>query len=122
VLGAVISAHFGARLDSELASHPIALDGNTTHAEAESLGRTEEAAVAEAKEQPLGIPDESKIPQIERAPIVAASTDASTSAFHLGTLLAGLLMILGGIAAGIGIENPRRAAEKAKKLDLATDD
>ena len=122
VLGAVISAHFGARLDSELASHPVTLQGNTTPAEAQSLGRAEEAAVAEAKEQPLGVPDESKIPRIERAPIVAASTDASTSAFHLGTLLAGLLMILGGIASAIGIENPRRAAEKAKKLDLATDD
>jgi hypothetical protein len=119
VLGAVISAHFGARLDSELASHPIKIEGNLR--QAESARRAGEAAVAEAKEQPLGVPDESKIPLTERAPIVAASTAASTSAFHLGVLLAGILMILGGIAAGIGIENPRRAAEEAKKLDLAAD-
>jgi hypothetical protein len=32
-------------------------------------------------------------------------------------------MILGGIAAGIGIRNPRRrAAEQAEKLDLAAND
>ena len=36
--------------------------------------------------------------------------NSSTSAFHLGALIAGLLMILGGIASGVGIRNPRRPA------------
>ena len=44
-------------------------------------------------------------------PLTAAEPDASTAAFHLGVLIAGLLMIAGGIFAGIGIENPRRQAK-----------
>jgi EmrB/QacA subfamily drug resistance transporter len=96
VLGAVISAHFGARLDSELGSR--------------ASGPALAGAVAEAKEQPLGVPDTDDLGPIETGRIVDAAADASTSAFHLGALLAGLLMILGGIAAGIGIRNPRRGA------------
>jgi hypothetical protein len=64
--------------------------------------------VSEAKEQPLGVPDTGEVGAVEAPRIEAAATDASTSAFHLGALLAGLLMILGGIASGIGIRNPRR--------------
>ena len=41
----------------------------------------------------------------------AASVDASTSAFHLGALIAAVLMILGGIASGFGIEDPRRKVD-----------
>src|SRR3954467_5166168 len=41
-------------------------------------------------------------------PLTANAAAASTSAFHLGVLIAGILMILGGIASGIGIENPHR--------------
>jgi EmrB/QacA subfamily drug resistance transporter len=94
VLGAVISAHFGARLDSELGARP--------------LSPAAASAVEEAKEQPLGVPKTEEVGRREASRIVAASSEASTSAFHLGALLAGLLMILGGIAAGIGIRNPKR--------------
>jgi EmrB/QacA subfamily drug resistance transporter len=94
VLGAVISAHFGARLDSELGARP--------------LGPAAASAVEEAKEQPLGVPETEEVGTREAGRIVAASSEASTSAFHLGALLAGVLMILGGIAAGVGIRNPRR--------------
>jgi hypothetical protein len=141
VLGAVISAHFGARLDSELLSQGGASVSTAAAGEgrnggaSQALGTAPESpaaeAIAEAKEQPLGVPDTEGVPPDEARAIVAASTDASTSAFHLGTLLAGLLMILGGIAAGIGIENRRRGAaggpaagqenaDEAEKLDLAT--
>ncbi|HXV06130.1 MAG TPA: MFS transporter [Solirubrobacterales bacterium] len=41
-------------------------------------------------------------------PLTASEPGASTSAFHLGVFIAGLLMILGGIVAGVGVENPRR--------------
>src|SRR3954463_3191256 len=41
-------------------------------------------------------------------PLTANAAAASTSAFHLGVLIAGILMILGGIASGLGIENPKR--------------
>jgi EmrB/QacA subfamily drug resistance transporter len=94
VLGAVISAHFGAKLDSELAGAP--------------LGPRVEKAIGEAKEQPLAVPDLGELPPARAPRIRADATAASTSAFHLGVLLAGLLAILGGIASAVGIRNPRR--------------
>jgi EmrB/QacA subfamily drug resistance transporter len=42
-------------------------------------------------------------------PLTANAPDASTSAFHLGIVIAGILMILGGIASGLWIENPRQS-------------
>jgi hypothetical protein len=72
------------------------------------LSHAAQSAVTEAKEQPLGVPDTDRLGPAEASRISVASTAASTSAFHLGALLAGLLMILGGIAAGVGIRNPRR--------------
>ena len=41
-------------------------------------------------------------------PLTASAPEASTAAFHLGVAIAGALMIVGGIVAGLGIENPRR--------------
>jgi EmrB/QacA subfamily drug resistance transporter len=118
VLGAVISAHFGAALDSGLNAH--LLHGyRPTPAEL----RLEKEAIAEAKEQPLGVPDTTKLSSRSAHDIVAASADASTSAFHLGALLAGLLIIAGGVASGFGIENRKRpkAAGEREKLGLATE-
>jgi EmrB/QacA subfamily drug resistance transporter len=94
VLGAVISAHFGAALDSNLGSQPLSNQGSSI--------------VTDAKAQPLAVPDTEDLPSPEADRIATASAEASTSAFHQGVLIAGLLMILGGIAAGLGIENPRR--------------
>jgi EmrB/QacA subfamily drug resistance transporter len=48
---------------------------------------------------------------ITGGPLTPNAPDASTSAFHLGVLIAGVLMILGGIASGLGIENPKRTTE-----------
>ena len=92
-VGAVISAHFGARLDSGLGDRPLA--------------PAAAGAVAEAKEQPLGVPKTEGVRAVEARRIVSASSDASTSAFHLGALIAAVLMILGGIASGFGIQDPR---------------
>jgi EmrB/QacA subfamily drug resistance transporter len=44
-------------------------------------------------------------------PLTAQAAGASTSAFHLGITIAGLLMIAGGIVSALGIENPRRRTE-----------
>jgi EmrB/QacA subfamily drug resistance transporter len=44
-------------------------------------------------------------------PLTASEPEASTEAFHLGIVIAGLLMIAGGILAGIGIENPKHKVE-----------
>jgi Na+/melibiose symporter-like transporter len=125
VLGAVISAHFGAQLDSQLGSGTPS--GGPALAGAQALSPAAASAVEEAKEQPLGVPDTDGVGPVEASRVVAASADASTSAFHLGALLAGLLMIIGGIASGVGIRNKprpgtaREGTEGAKKLDLATD-
>jgi EmrB/QacA subfamily drug resistance transporter len=97
VLGAVISASFGSSIDSKLGERP--------------LGPRAEAAVAEAKEQPLGVPSDGGLAPAEATRVRAAAADASTSAFHLGVLIAGILMIAGGVFAGIGIENPKRRRE-----------
>jgi EmrB/QacA subfamily drug resistance transporter len=94
VLGAVISAHFGSVLDSKLG------DANRSPAV--------ERAVSEAKEQPLAVPEADELTPAEAPQVRAAATDAATSAFHLGAVLAALLLLAGGAAAAIGIENPRR--------------
>lgn len=97
VLGAVISAYFGAGLDDNLGDRP--------------LGPRAERTVSDAKAQPLAVPDTEALPPVQAARVDSASADASTSAFHLGIAIAGILMIVGGIVSGFGIENPRRRAE-----------
>ncbi|HEY2714711.1 MAG TPA: DHA2 family efflux MFS transporter permease subunit [Solirubrobacterales bacterium] len=99
VLGAVISAHFGTVLDSRLG--------------ADVKGPAVEKAVAEAKEQPLAVPETEDLGPAQAPRVRAAATDAATSAFHLGALLAALLLFAGGVAAAIGIENPRRRTAAA---------
>jgi len=97
VLGAVISASFGSSIDSNLGDAPLSPRAAT--------------AVAEAKDQPLAVPAAKRLGSPEAARVRAAAADASTSAFHLGIAIAGLLMIAGGIFAGFGIENPKRRVE-----------
>jgi EmrB/QacA subfamily drug resistance transporter len=97
VLGAVISAGFGSTLDSNLGDRP--------------LGPQAQRAVESAKKQPLAVPSTEKLPPLQAQRVETASADASTSAFHLGVAIAGLLMIAGGVFAGVGIENPRRRIE-----------
>jgi EmrB/QacA subfamily drug resistance transporter len=106
VLGAVISAHFGAVLDDNLGSAPLSPAAAKT--------------VSEAKAQPLAVLGTKELPPAEAARVRSAAADASTSAFHLGALIAAVLMILGGIASGFGIQDPRRkvdpiSAEPASK-------
>jgi EmrB/QacA subfamily drug resistance transporter len=97
VLGAVISAHFGSVLDSNLGDRP--LEPAATN------------AVSHAKEQPLAVPSTRRLAPAEAVRVRTAAANASTSAFHLGVGIAGVLMILGGLVSGIGIENPRRRVE-----------
>jgi EmrB/QacA subfamily drug resistance transporter len=104
-LGAVISAQFGSSLDGEIGSRP--------------LTPAAQHAVAEAKEQPLGVPKTGALTPAEANRLRADSSSASTSAFHLGVVLAALLMILGGIASAIGIENPRRQPSEAPQPSSA---
>ncbi|HET9197025.1 MAG TPA: MFS transporter [Solirubrobacterales bacterium] len=92
VLGAVISASFGAKLDDQLGSAPLSSAAAT--------------AVAEAKEKPLAVPETDAVSTAEGERVMQAAEDASTSSFRLGIGIAGILMILGGIVAGLGVQNP----------------
>ncbi len=97
VLGAVISAHFGTVLEDNLGQAPLS----------PAAART----ISDAKAQPLAVPGTKTLPPAEATRIRSASADASTSAFHLGVLIAAVLMILGGIASGFGIQDPRRKVD-----------
>ena len=88
VLGAVISAQFGSTLDAALADTPARPGRRRRH-----HGEGEAAGAAEDR----------RARRTEASTIDAAATDASTSAFHLGVMIAGLLMIVGGLVAGVGI-------------------
>ena len=94
VLGAAISAQFGSSLDQRLGPEPLA--------------PAAQRAVEDAKAKPLAVPAAGGLPPAEAERVRAAAREGSTSAFHLGLLIAALLMIAGGIASGAGIENPRR--------------
>jgi EmrB/QacA subfamily drug resistance transporter len=94
VLGAVISAHFDSELDQRLGPAPLSSQARS--------------AVEDAKAQPLGTPDVTVLPAAEATRVEEASAGASTSAFHLAAAIAGVLMIIGGAVAGLGIVNPRR--------------
>jgi EmrB/QacA subfamily drug resistance transporter len=106
VLGAVISAHFGSVLDSNLGDRP--------------LSPKAAEIVSDAKAQPLAVPGTGKLPPPEASRVRTASAEASTDAFHLGVLIAGVLMILGGIASGLWIENPKRRMEAVPAGAAAT--
>jgi EmrB/QacA subfamily drug resistance transporter len=106
ILGAVISAYFGSALDGNLGNRP--------------LGPRAEQAVAEAKAQPLAVPKTGSLPPGQAARVSTASADASTSAFHLGIGIAGVLMIIGGAVSGFGIENPGSTREAVSSRGSAT--
>jgi hypothetical protein len=101
ILGALISGQFGSKIDSEL--------------EGASLSAQGQAAVDEAKADPLPAPDTSEVPPDEAERIDSAATVAAEDGFHLGIAVGGVLMILGGVIAGFGIQNPRRKEQIAPR-------
>jgi EmrB/QacA subfamily drug resistance transporter len=106
VLGAVISASFGSKLDEQLGSAP--------------QPPAVSAAVEEAKEKPLAVPAAEDLSKADSDRVMGAAADASTSSFRLGTAIAGILMILGGIVAGIGVQNPERRREAVPSRGTAS--
>ncbi len=97
VLGALIAGEFDSRIDQNLAGTSLSAQGET--------------AVDDAKEKPLGAADTADLPAAEAAAIEGAVSDASERSFQLGVGAAGLLMIVGGVIAGIGLRNPERESE-----------
>ncbi len=93
-VGAVVAASFVAHLDSNLAGRP--------------LGPPAQAAVAEAKKLPLGLPDTGNLKSIQARAVTEAASQASLSSFHLGMAIAALLVAAGGFAGALGVRNPER--------------
>ena len=97
ILGALIAGVFGSRLDDELSGTQLSPQGRQ--------------AVEEAKDLSLGTPDTAGLPPDEAARIEAGADDASADAFQMAMGASGMLMIIGGVIAGIGLRNPERESE-----------
>jgi EmrB/QacA subfamily drug resistance transporter len=96
-LGAVISAQFASVLDDRVAGTRI--------------GTEAQAAIDDAKAQPLTGGDASGVPAAEAAALDDDMVSASESAFDLGMLIAAGLMALGGLTSLLGVRNPKRPTE-----------
>jgi MFS family permease len=90
-IGAVVSASFAHRLTT----NAIALPPRT------------HAFIATARTKPL-VTATPGVASGDRAQVRRALDDASVHAFRIGLLIAAVLAVLGGAAALVGIENPRR--------------
>jgi EmrB/QacA subfamily drug resistance transporter len=97
-VGAAIASSFSSSLDSRLSS--VALSG---------AART---AVTEAKRLPLGLPTLHGMPSAQAHAIRAAAEGASLHSFHLGMVIAAVLVAIGGIVGVAGIRNPRKEEEE----------
>ncbi len=106
ILGALISGQFGATIDEELA-------GATVSPDAQSV-------VDDAKTDPLRRPDTKGLAADEAEQVEAASVSAATDGFHLGIAVGGVLMIIGGVIAGFGIQNPRQEEDTMEKRTIET--
>ena len=97
VLGALISGSFSSTVDNNLSGAQLSPQARK--------------AADDAKGKPLASADTAGLSAAEAARVDSAVTNASTDAFHLGIGAGGLLMIVGGIIAGIGLRNPSRETE-----------
>jgi EmrB/QacA subfamily drug resistance transporter len=93
-VGAVVAATFTASLDDQLGDRPLSAPA--------------QAAVTSAEARAFGVPAAPGVPPRERARIQTAGEDASTKAFHVGMVIAGVLVALGGVLGLAGIRDPRR--------------
>jgi EmrB/QacA subfamily drug resistance transporter len=107
VIGAVVAARFGADLDEAV--------------EPAALGPEARAAIDEVRSEALGSPSTGALPPEDAAEVEVIVDDASESAFDLSAGIAGGLLVLGGLVAGVGIRNPERPPEyeETQPRDLA---
>jgi EmrB/QacA subfamily drug resistance transporter len=97
VLGAVVAGKFTSTVDSKLA-------------EAKLSPRAEQA-ISKAKDNPLQRPDTKGLPPAQAAEVDRATAEGAEDGFHLAMMMAGTLMIVGGVIAGFGLRNPPRETE-----------
>jgi EmrB/QacA subfamily drug resistance transporter len=98
-LGAVVSSHFVASLDSRVSG--------------ERLSPAARMALEAAKKRPLATDVPASVRGAERSKLEDALKDSSVSAFRLGIGIAGGIVILGGLVSAAGIRNPRRKVAAA---------
>jgi EmrB/QacA subfamily drug resistance transporter len=91
-LGAIVAASFGSTLESRLSGT--------------ALGASARAAVEQAKRLPLGRPDVHGLPTAQGRALQSAAEQASLHSFHLGMMIAAVLVAVGGIVGVVGIRNP----------------
>ncbi len=99
-VGAAVAQSFGSSLDSRLSGTP--------------LGQAARAAVQEAKRLPLGTPNVHGLGSDQARAITRAAEQASLHSFHLGMVIAAVLVAAGGIAGALGIRNARTEQVHAK--------
>ena len=95
----MVSAQFSSALDERIADRQLSAEAS--------------AAVDSAKEQPLSGGDVGDVPAAEAAALDDDIVDSSESAFHLGMLIATVLMVVGGVIALLGVRNPERPPDRA---------
>jgi EmrB/QacA subfamily drug resistance transporter len=94
VFGALIAGQFGSTVDDRVA------DSN--------LSAQADQEISKAKDNPLQRPDTDGLPPAQAAEVESATAAGAEDGFHLAMMAAGVLMIVGGVIAGIGLRNPPR--------------
>jgi hypothetical protein len=92
-----VAASFASRVDSSLAHTP--------------LGPAAREAVTAAKQLALGRADVHGLPPAQAHAVSTAAEAASLHSFHLGMMIAAVLLAAGGAVGVLGIRNVRGAVE-----------
>jgi EmrB/QacA subfamily drug resistance transporter len=94
IFGALIAGKFGSTVDSKLA------DAN--------LSPQADNAISKAKDNPLQPPSTNGVPPAQATEVKSATVAGAEDGFHLAMMVAGTLMIVGGVVAGAFLRNPPR--------------
>jgi EmrB/QacA subfamily drug resistance transporter len=97
VFGALIAGRFATTVDDRVSDL--------------NLSSRADQAIAKAKDNPLQRPDTGGLPPAQAAEVESAAGAGAEDGFHLAMMVAGTLMIVGGVIAGIALRNPPRETE-----------
>src|SRR5262249_54859529 len=68
-------------------------------------------AISKAKDNPLKPASTGGLSPAQASEVSSATVAGAEDGFHLSMMVAGILMIVGGVIAGIGLRNPSRETE-----------
>jgi EmrB/QacA subfamily drug resistance transporter len=97
VFGALIAGKFATTVDSKIGGAPLSPQADR--------------AISKAKENPLQPASTTGVPPAQATQVKSATVAGAEDGFHLAMEVAGTLMIVGGVVAGIGLRNPKRRTE-----------